>query len=177
MIKDLAKKHITIIIGIAFGLAVIEVQYNLSLLTFYSFSCLLSNSSNKYLWQDKQKPGASEQHWMRSAQGPASPSISIGSGERITFLWNNNTKPIIYEWSFYWEIKIELIFHIVLSPRYLFSIENYSKSKVVLKLKVKAPNKSRTQPLHFLIFLPDFETENKNWNLKSVGSCFSAIPS
>ncbi|ELK02497.1 Tetraspanin-8 [Pteropus alecto] len=48
-IKNLVKTHILITIGIAFGLAFIEVQYNFSLLTLYSFHvCSLILLTNIY---------------------------------------------------------------------------------------------------------------------------------
>lgn len=39
-------------------------------------------------------------------------------------------------------------------------------------LEEKTPNKSKTQPLHFLISLPDFETRNKN-RTQEYGELFS----
>ncbi|KAF3826011.1 hypothetical protein GH733_006125 [Mirounga leonina] len=42
-IKEIVAKHSLIVIGIAFGLVVIEVQYNLALLTLHSFPCFFIN--------------------------------------------------------------------------------------------------------------------------------------
>lgn len=43
--------------------------------------------------------------------------------------------------------------------------------------KKKAPNKSKTWPLHVLISLPDFETANKNetQEREELFSCYSIL--
>nr|XP_010957184.2 tetraspanin-8 isoform X1 [Camelus bactrianus] len=49
LVRGLVSRHFSLVTGLAFGLAAVEVQYNLALLTLHFFPCLFINFSNNYL--------------------------------------------------------------------------------------------------------------------------------